>query len=281
MRSGAPVLREHAPGPRETRDVRRNDRAARPELLHPVPRAEEHGRGARTWAKRSRAIFFPAKMWNCSRRWPATRHRDPECAAVCVAGTEGRRYERLKDFNENIVESINVGVLAVDLADRVESWNSQMEVMYALPRWQALTRPLSEVFPAEFRGRVLPGAAESGHSQSLQVPPGDSNRRDAHGQRGDRAAGHQEIQRDRAADHHGRHHRARGARSATFAGRQAFVHRPAGGGRRARSQYAAGGDLVVRADAFEAVAGRRDRNRACSRRSRGRRSARRRSSTTC
>jgi len=59
-------------------------------------------------------------------------------------------YERLKDFNENIVESINVGVLAVDLADRIESWNSQMEVMYALPRWQALTRPLSEVFPAKF-----------------------------------------------------------------------------------------------------------------------------------
>src|SRR6266699_5740270 len=59
-------------------------------------------------------------------------------------------YERLKDFNENIVESINVGVLAVDLADRVESWNSQMEVMYALPRWQALTRPLGEVFPADF-----------------------------------------------------------------------------------------------------------------------------------
>ncbi len=59
-------------------------------------------------------------------------------------------YERLKDFNENIVESINVGVLAVDLDDRIESWNSQMEVMYALPRWQALTRPLSEVFPAAF-----------------------------------------------------------------------------------------------------------------------------------
>src|SRR5205814_1704568 len=53
-------------------------------------------------------------------------------------------------FNENIVESINVGVLAVDLADRIESWNSQMEVMYALPRWQSLTRPLSEVFPASF-----------------------------------------------------------------------------------------------------------------------------------
>lgn len=59
-------------------------------------------------------------------------------------------YERLKDFNENIVESINVGVLAVDLDDRIESWNSQMEVMYALPRWQALARPLGEIFPAKF-----------------------------------------------------------------------------------------------------------------------------------
>ena len=60
-------------------------------------------------------------------------------------------YERLKDFNENIVESINVGVLAVDLEDRIESWNSQMEVMYALPRAQALMRPLGEVFPQRSR----------------------------------------------------------------------------------------------------------------------------------
>ncbi|HEY1940060.1 MAG TPA: ATP-binding protein [Candidatus Angelobacter sp.] len=59
-------------------------------------------------------------------------------------------YERLKDFNENIVESISVGVLAVDLEDRIESWNSQMEVMYAMPRSQVLSERLSEVFPAEF-----------------------------------------------------------------------------------------------------------------------------------
>jgi len=59
-------------------------------------------------------------------------------------------YERLKDFNENIVESINVGVMALDMEDRIESWNAQMEVMYALPRWQALTEPLRNVFPDEF-----------------------------------------------------------------------------------------------------------------------------------
>ena len=61
-----------------------------------------------------------------------------------------QEYERLKDFNENIVESINVGVMALDMEDRIESWNAQMEVMYAMPRWQTLTQPLRTIFPAEF-----------------------------------------------------------------------------------------------------------------------------------
>ncbi len=59
-------------------------------------------------------------------------------------------FERLRDFNENIVESINIGVFAVDLEDRVESWNAQMEVMYGTQRGEALRHPLRDVFPAEF-----------------------------------------------------------------------------------------------------------------------------------
>jgi two-component system NtrC family sensor kinase len=59
-------------------------------------------------------------------------------------------YERLKDFNENIVESISVGVLAIDLEDRVEFWNSQMEVMFAKSRSEVLGRPIAEVFPVRF-----------------------------------------------------------------------------------------------------------------------------------
>jgi len=59
-------------------------------------------------------------------------------------------FERLKEFNENIVESINVGILAVDLEDRIESWNAQMEAMYALSRAEAIGQPLREVFPEEF-----------------------------------------------------------------------------------------------------------------------------------
>jgi two-component system, NtrC family, sensor kinase len=58
-------------------------------------------------------------------------------------------YERLKEFSENIVESINVGILAADLNDCVESWNTQIERLTGIPRDAALGRPLSELFPAE------------------------------------------------------------------------------------------------------------------------------------
>jgi PAS domain S-box-containing protein len=59
-------------------------------------------------------------------------------------------FERLKEFNENIVESINVGILALTLDDRIESWNAQMEAMYALSRAEAIGQPLQSVFPQEF-----------------------------------------------------------------------------------------------------------------------------------
>lgn len=64
-------------------------------------------------------------------------------------------YERLKEFNENIVESINVGVFAVDLEERVESWNAQMEVMYAMPRMEAVGRYLRDILPADFMTEFL------------------------------------------------------------------------------------------------------------------------------
>ncbi|MES1262612.1 MAG: ATP-binding protein, partial [Acidobacteriota bacterium] len=56
-------------------------------------------------------------------------------------------YERLKEFSENIVESINVGILAAGLDDRVESWNTQMERLSGIGRADALGRRLSELFP--------------------------------------------------------------------------------------------------------------------------------------
>ena len=58
-------------------------------------------------------------------------------------------YERLKEFSENIVESINVGILAADLEDRVESWNSQIEKLTGVPRQEAIGRKLRELLPLD------------------------------------------------------------------------------------------------------------------------------------
>jgi len=71
-------------------------------------------------------------------------------------------YERLKEFSENIVESINVGILAADLEDRVESWNSQIEQLSGVTRENALGRKLAELFPAELTGQFDRVRGETG-----------------------------------------------------------------------------------------------------------------------
>src|SRR2546429_4563116 len=54
---------------------------------------------------------------------------------------------RLKDFSENIVESLNVGVLAVDLDGIVESWNTRMEQLFGVLRRDAVGRRLNSLLP--------------------------------------------------------------------------------------------------------------------------------------
>ena len=55
-----------------------------------------------------------------------------------------------------------MGILAIDLDDRIESWNAQMEAMYALSRGEALGKTLREVFPAELCDAVDSFRNESG-----------------------------------------------------------------------------------------------------------------------
>jgi signal transduction histidine kinase len=70
--------------------------------------------------------------------------------------------ERLREFNENIVESINVGILAADLDDRVESWNTQMEQLTGIPRERALGQPLALLLPKELAEHFERTREESG-----------------------------------------------------------------------------------------------------------------------
>lgn len=87
---------------------------------------------------------------------------------------KARQYERLKEFSENIVESVNVGILAADLEDRVESWNSEIERITGIPRELAVGRTLSEVLPGEFMAHysAVRGSRKIHQMYKVKLDPG-------------------------------------------------------------------------------------------------------------
>ena len=88
-------------------------------------------------------------------------------------------YERLKEFSENIVESINVGIVAADLDGRVESWNTQMEALTGVRRADAVGRTLNDLLPARLAATLEHMRGESGihHIYKSELGPAhfDSN----------------------------------------------------------------------------------------------------------
>jgi PAS domain S-box-containing protein len=69
------------------------------------------------------------------------------------------QIERLKDFSENIVESLNIGVVTVDLEDRIESWNPQLEGLLEISRRDALHKKLLDVLPTDLVAEIAARAA--------------------------------------------------------------------------------------------------------------------------
>jgi two-component system NtrC family sensor kinase len=66
-----------------------------------------------------------------------------------------KELARLKEFSENIIESINVGVLAVNLAGRITNWNTALEEIYGLKREQAIGHRVNEVFQSDMLHGLL------------------------------------------------------------------------------------------------------------------------------
>src|SRR5207237_10403296 len=56
----------------------------------------------------------------------------------------------LKEFNESIVESVNVGLLAVDESGCITRCNSPFEQMMGLDREQAVGKTVDEIFDHRF-----------------------------------------------------------------------------------------------------------------------------------
>src|SRR5690606_36108249 len=77
---------------------------------------------------------------------------------AAVAIENGRLYrqlqvkaselDRMRSFNENILESLEDGMLVVGLDDRVIRWNQALERVYGLTRAEALDQPIGRLFDA-------------------------------------------------------------------------------------------------------------------------------------
>ena len=83
---------------------------------------------------------------------------------VATALQNGRLYgqlrqkaaelDRMRQFSENIIESLNDGLVVFDLDDCVVRWNAGLERLYGLRRGDAVGQPLDAVFDAPFAARI-------------------------------------------------------------------------------------------------------------------------------
>ena len=67
-----------------------------------------------------------------------------------AAALKALELDRLRAFNENIIESLDDGLLVVDLNDRVLRWNHAFSTLYGVGRAEAIGRSLHEVFDPPF-----------------------------------------------------------------------------------------------------------------------------------
>ena len=85
-------------------------------------------------------------------------------AQVATAIENGRLYtqlqvkaaevDRIREFNENIIESLNDGLVVLDLEDRVVRWNAALDRIYGVAHAAAVGRPLASLFDAAFTERL-------------------------------------------------------------------------------------------------------------------------------
>ena len=193
--------------------------------------------------------------------------------------------ERMREFSENILESLNDGLAVVDRDDRVVRWNRRLEELYGVaPRGGGRPAGSTELFDAGFLEVLRRDPRESPEGRGVLPRAADDaarHRAAAAGQRRDHAAprlGRRDRRHDR---HHRGHLDARAARGAAADLREDGVDRPARRRRGARGQHAADRHLELHADAAAERRCRTIRGPRCSRRSSGRPSAPRRSSTAC
>jgi PAS domain S-box-containing protein len=100
---------------------------------------------------------------------------------VATAIENGRLYRqlhlkaeelgRMREFNENILESLDDGLVVFDADERIVRWNRALEGFYGMPRTAAIGRQLSEVFDRPFVDALHAARRENPYGATLYRVP--------------------------------------------------------------------------------------------------------------
>jgi PAS domain S-box-containing protein len=100
---------------------------------------------------------------------------------VATAIENGRLYRqlhlkaeelgRMREFNENILESLDEGLVVCDVDERIVRWNRALEGFYGVPRSSAIGRRLPDLFDAPFVDALRAAWRENPYGATLfRVP---------------------------------------------------------------------------------------------------------------
>ena len=102
-------------------------------------------------------------------------------AQVATAIENGRLYRelhlkaeelgRMREFNENILESLDDGLVVFDVSERIVRWNRALEEFYGVVRRDAVGRTLADIFDAPFIEALRAARQEHPYGATLYRVP--------------------------------------------------------------------------------------------------------------
>jgi two-component system NtrC family sensor kinase len=108
---------------------------------------------------------------------------------VATAIENGRLYRqlhlkaeeigRMREFNENILESLDDGLVVFDLEERIVRWNRALEGFYGIDREDAIGKALAEVFDEPFVAAIAAARRDNPYGATLYRVPLTARRGEA------------------------------------------------------------------------------------------------------
>jgi len=95
------------------------------------------------------------------------------------AGARAAEFERLKDYSENIIESLTVGVVVLDQDGRIIGWNRVLEATFGRKKKEVLGLSLREIIGPEAFGAIYPPDTLADYQLLNEIPiekPGSEKR---------------------------------------------------------------------------------------------------------